>query len=118
MELYKEESIDTVFEARWQNVLKMFESFFGEKPEISNILFIIGLQESGLTKKKFTKDQKIDIMHIAVCSLLQQYGYYQFAGRDSEGWPHFEATDKLPYLNALQQSKLIREAIVDYFEKL
>jgi len=111
------EKIDKDFEARWKNVLKLIEEKFGEKPDITIILFLIGVQELGKIKKKFSKDQKVEIMHIAVCTLLMQYGFYNFVGRDEEGWPHFEATEKLPFLAPLQQSKLIREAIVDYFDK-
>ena len=54
-------------------------------------------------------------MHIAVCALLSQWGYYKFTGHDDAGWPHWKETSKLPSLNAKQQDKLIREAIVEYF---
>jgi hypothetical protein len=111
------EKIDKNFELRWNNVLKLIEERFGEKPDITVVLFLIGVQELGKIKKKFSKDQKIEIMHVAVCTLLMQYGFYKFIGRDEEGCPHFEATEKLPFLAPLQQSKFIREAIVDYFEK-
>ena len=54
-------------------------------------------------------------MHIAVCALLSQWGYYEFTGHDEGGWPHWKETSKLPSLSAKQQDKLIREAIVEYF---
>jgi hypothetical protein len=103
------------FEEKWNEVLVQAEQTFGEKPDIPALLFLIGVQELGKFGKKLTKDQKVDVMHVAICTLLSQYGFYEFEGRDAEGWPHFRETDKLPQLNALQQSKFIREAIVDYF---
>tara|TARA_B100001057_G_scaffold455981_1_gene502950 strand:- start:3080 stop:3187 length:108 start_codon:yes stop_codon:yes gene_type:complete len=32
--------------------------------------------------------------------LLSQWGIYEFAGYDEEGWPKWKATDKLPSKNA------------------
>lgn len=104
------------FELKWNKTLDLLTERFGEKPDLSVILFLIGVQELGKLKKKFTKDQKVEIMHIAICTLLEQYGFYKYIGNDEDGWPHFEATDKLPFLTPLQQSKFVREAIVDYFE--
>ena len=69
----------------------------------------------GVGLSKTQKDQKVDVMHIAVCALLSQWGYYEFTGYDEGGWPHWKETNKLPSLNAKQQDKLIREAIVEYF---
>ena len=41
------------------------------------ILFLIGIQEVGDFRTKFTKEQKQDLMHVAVCSLLSPSGYYE-----------------------------------------
>ena len=76
---------------------------------------MIGLQELGMGYQKLKKDQKVEVMHIAVCALLSQWGYYEFTGHDEGGWPHWKETSKLPSINAKQQDKLIREAIVEYF---
>ena len=54
-------------------------------------------------------------MHVAICTLLTQYGYYELEGLDADGWPHWKATDKLPFLKPLQQNHLMRQAIVEYF---
>ena len=45
---------------------------FGKKPDLEAILFLIGMQEYGQLKDKFTKEQKQDLMHVAVCLLLSQ----------------------------------------------
>ena len=65
--------------------------------------------------QKLKKDQKVEVMHVAVCALLSQWGYYEFTGHDEDGWPHWKETSKIPSLNAKQQDGLIREAIVEYF---
>ena len=79
------------------------------------IIYIIGLQELGRFKRKFKKDHKLDLMHIAICRLLQPYGFYEFDYVDEEGWPHYKIVEKLPHLKAGEQSVLMKEAIVHYF---
>jgi hypothetical protein len=54
-------------------------------------------------------------MHIAICTLLEPFGYYEFEGNDKEGWPHWKVNEKLPPLKPAQQQELITQAIVDYF---
>ncbi len=107
--------MDYVFEKTWQDTMKMIEERFGEKLDYSAIIFLIGLQELGKDYQTYKKDQKLEIMHIGVCSLLAPYGYYTFEGRDEEGWPHFSRTESLPSLNPNEQELLMKRAIVDYF---
>jgi hypothetical protein len=108
--------MDTVFESKWKQTLENLTPFFGEKPDMESLLFMIGVQELGGKFRKFKKDEKLDVMHIAICTLLEPFGYYTFAGNDPEGWPHFESTEKLPFLKPLEQNRLMRQAIIEYFE--
>ena len=80
--------MDYLFEKKWQETLEVASKNFGEKLDYSAILLLIGLQELGIFDLKFKKDQKLELMHIAVCTLLEPYGYYEFEGRDVDGWPH------------------------------
>ncbi len=101
---------------RWAELVKKLNHRFDQDFELEGILFMIGLQELNQFGKKLNKDQKMDVMHVAVCTLLSQYGYYKFMGRDEDGWPHFEATDLLPHLKPVQQHTLMKEAILEYLE--
>ena len=108
--------MDTVeLEANWNTLLQKLTPQFGEL-DVQAILFLIGVQELGKGHQKFRKDEKLDVMHIAICTLLTPYGYYEYEGRDKEGWPHWKTNDKLPALKPLQQAQLIKEAIVEYFK--
>jgi len=49
--------------------------------------------------------------------LLKPYGYYRELGRDADGWPHFERVKDLPPLNEKEQERLMKEALLDYFER-
>jgi hypothetical protein len=101
-------------EEKWNVLLAGFMDKFGDI-DLQGMLFLIGVQELGMGYRKFTKDQKLDVIHIAVCTLLEPYGYYSFEGKDADGWPHWKVNEKLPPLKAAQQTQLMKEAIIDYF---
>lgn len=100
----------------WNNLIKALSDRFagGEEIDIDAVLFLIGVQEVGLGFKKYKKHEKLDLMHVAICKLLENYGYYAFLGIDEQGWPHYEATETLPFLKAGEQSILMKEAAVNY----
>ena len=101
----------------WERLqIKLKERFDGEM-DYDSILFMIGLQELSKPFKKYKKDEKLEVIHIAICSLLEPYGFYEFLGRDEEGWPHWKLVQNLPHLDAKQQNKLIIDSIIDYFKK-
>lgn len=101
----------------WQILQTNLKERFGNELDYDAILLLIGLQELGKPFKRYKKDQKIEIMHIAVCTLLEPYGFYEFQGKDEEGWPHWKLNESLPHLDSKQQNKLITEAIIDYFKR-
>ena len=101
----------------WELLQEKLKERFGGEMEFDAILFVIGLNELGTSYKKYKKDQKVDIMHIAICTLLEPYGFYNFKGRDEDGWPHWELKEELPALDAKQQNKLMIDAMIDYFKK-
>jgi hypothetical protein len=84
---------------------------------MEGIFFLIGVNEYGASPKrsKFTKEQKQDLMHIAVCTLLSQHGFYTYIGRDEEGWPHFEKAEEVPAISMQEQEQLLKESIITYF---
>ena len=104
-------------EKKWRDTVKEASKHFGEILDLQTLIFLIGLQELNLGYQKLKKDQKIEVMHIAICTLLEPSGYYEFIGKDDDGWPHFENIKKLPPIDQHEQEDLIKEAIIDYFER-
>lgn len=102
---------------RWWNLEAKLVERFGKKPDMEAILFLIGINETGFTPSKITKEQKQDLMHVATCSLLTPSGYYIFEGRDEEGWPHYKQVKELPNLALLEQENFLRDHILLYFEQ-
>ncbi len=105
------------FEQRWLDTQEMLRGRFGKVPDMEGMLFLIGLNELGAPPdEKFTKEQKQDLMHIAVCTLLSQVGYYEYAGRDADGWPHFDALKSPPGGGVKEQEQMLKECVIRYFE--
>lgn len=103
---------------KWELIVDRLSRDFGngEEMDLDGIIFLIGVQELGQGSRKFKKDEKLSLMHIAICRLLEPYGYYKFKGTDQDGWPHYENTESIPFLKAGEQSRLMKEAIVRYFD--
>jgi hypothetical protein len=102
---------------RWWTLEAKLADRFGKKPDLETILFLIGIQEFGEIRGKFTKEQKQDLMHIAVCSLLSRSGYYEFEGADNDGWPHFKQLKAMPDMNMVEQENFLKDHILLYFDE-
>ena len=108
--------LDLQFEKRWRDLQKKLEKRFEGPVDLNGIIFLIGVQELGQHAREFKKDEKLALMHIAICVLLRPFGYYKELGRDADGWPHFERLKDLPALDAAGQERLMKEAVLEYFE--
>lgn len=103
-------------QARWWKLESVLTERFGKKPDLEAVLFLIGIQETGRVARKFTKEQKQDLMHVAVCSLLATSGYYEVERYDEEGWPHFRQIRELPVMNPIEQENFLKDHALLYFE--
>ena len=110
-------SRDEQLKERWELVVEKLSNQFadGDNLDLDAIIYLIGVQELGQLDRPFKKDQKLDLMHIAICKVLMPYGYYELDFVDNEGWPHYKTLEVLPHLKAGEQSVLMKEAIVNYF---
>jgi len=108
---------DEQLKERWDLLVEKLSVQFadGEILELDAIIYLIGVQELGQLHRNFKKDEKINLMHIAICKLLTPYGFYKFDFVDDQGWPHYTVVEELPPLKAGEQSVLMKEAIVNYF---
>ena len=102
---------------RWWGLEAKLVERFGKKPDMEAILFLIGIQEFGDIKEKFTKEQKQDLMHVAVCCLLSASGYYELENIDEDGWPHFKQLRAMPDMNTVEQENFLKDHILLYFEQ-
>lgn len=109
---------DLDLERSWQKLLSALEKVIGKRPkDLNAVLFLMGVQELGQGKRNFSKEEKQDLMHIAICKALSLSGFYVLEGLDEQGWPHWKLVKKLPHFDLLEQEKLLKMCVMDYFEQ-
>jgi len=86
-------------------------------PDLNAVLILVGVQELGQGHRQFSKEEKQDLMHIAICRVLSYSGFYELEGVDGQGWPHWKLVEKLPFLDLLSQETFLKSHIIEYFEK-
>ena len=108
---------DLDIERKWNALLKELELKIGKRPrDLNATLFLIGVQELGKGARNFSKEEKQDLMHIAICKVLSYAGFYRLDGLDENGWPHWKLTRELPHFDLLEQEKLLKMHIIEYFQ--
>jgi len=109
---------DLELDRKWHKLLTVIEEKIGKQPkDLNGVLFLIGVQELGRGAKTFSKEEKQDLMHIAICKVLSLVGYYKLDGTDKDGWPHWTLIKKLPHFDLMEQEKLLKMHVIEYFEK-
>lgn len=104
-------------QVRWLKLRIKLKEKFGIKPDMNGVLLLIGIQELGQGPQEFSKEQKQDLMHIAVCTILMPSGYYKFDGMDEEGWPHFSQVKALPEHHTFEQENNLKDHALMYFKE-
>lgn len=103
-------------QVRWWKLEETLMQRFGKKPDVESILFLIGIQELGDLATKYTKEQKQDLMHLAICTVLMPSGYYTMSHVDEDGWPHFNQLKPMPDLQPIEQEHFLKDHILLYFQ--
>jgi hypothetical protein len=109
--------MDFEFEKKWRDLLTEVSKNMDEPLDMQSLIFMIGVQELNQGFVKLSKDQKLDVMHIAICTLMEPYGFYEYTGHDDDGWPHFKLVKELPVLKPDEQETFMKKAILEYFDK-
>ena len=73
-------SRDLILKERWELLVEKLSAKFadGDLLELDAIIYLIGVQELGQFHRSFKKDEKINMMHISICRLLEPFCYYEF----------------------------------------
>ena len=109
---------DLSLQKEWVELLYKIKHVTGKRPtDLNAVLFLIGVQELGSGSRSFSKEEKQDLMHIAICKVLSLAGYYKLEGIDEDGWPHWVLIKKLPSFDLIEQEKLLKIQIIQYFKE-
>ena len=112
------QDIKNTIDEEWNQLMDKLEETIGRRPaDLNGVLFLIGVQELGQGTRTFTKEQKQDLMHIAVCKVFSLSGFYELEGKDADGWPHWKTVGNLPYLGLKDQEKALKAQVIEYFEQ-
>ena len=102
----------------WQKLLDQLEETVGKRPkDLNGVLYLIGIQELGKGPQNFSKEEKQDLIHIAICKVLSLEGFYSLEGLDKDGWPHWHMEKKMPKLSLADQEKFLKMQVMEYFQK-
>src|SRR5688500_15379375 len=108
--------LDELSKMKWYKVVFALKGQFGKKPDMNALLFLIGMQEVGQARE-FSKEEKMDLMHVATCKLLSFDGYYAFDRTDEDGWPHYTLVKSPPFGDLAIQENTLKRLVVRYFEE-
>lgn len=108
--------MDHHIEIKFRKLTNALAEKFGGGLEVESILVLIGIQELGQGHRKFSKDEKVNLMHVAICTILEPWGVYEFERTDEDGWPHYKKLRDIPPITHRDQEHLLKEAIINYFE--
>jgi len=101
----------------WTLLIQYLERLLGKKPDMNALLFLVGVNVLGQGPREFTKEEKQDLMHIALCELLSFVEYFEYSGRDPQGWPHYKTLRKPAVGGLSEQESLLRACAVQYFRE-
>ena len=101
---------------KWGEVLEKLEKQFDSELSLKGVLYLIGVQELNLGVKSFERHEKLNVLHVAVCKILDPFGYYKFESVDKDGWPHYKELKALKNLSEYDQERLMKKAIIKYLD--
>lgn len=110
---------DLQFEFEWGRIRHFLKEKFNREsvPDLNAVLFLIGIQTLGRWKNNFTKEEKQDLMHIAICEITAEDGHYAFKGRDHDGWPHYQDLKPITKKGVKEQEQYLIQKVISYFAR-
>ena len=88
-----------------------------DTPDLKSVLFLIGVQELGQGPRTFSKREKEELMHIAICRLMSYLGYFELSHQDQDGWPHWKSVKPVTARSSFEQEHLLKQLAIQYFEE-
>jgi hypothetical protein len=109
--------MDNNLESDWNKLLYKISEDFNVDADLNGTLLLIGIQERGKGfQEKYEKDEKMDHINLATCTLLMKWNYYQIDGYDENDWPVFKKNKMVPPFSKEKEELLLKSSIVEYFK--
>jgi len=102
---------------RWGELTNRLTGRFGRHMTIEAILFLIGVQSQGIGyQPDIGRERKKELIMEGTYRVFERLGFYERAGLDERGFHAWERCVPVPALPVEEQEKLLRVAIIEYFE--
>lgn len=89
----------------------------GQQPDFDAILLFVGIKEACLPPKKLSETEKINLMQMAVCTVLVPARYYELFWVEDSGWPHYTQLQRLPEMTASAKEVFLKPYILMWAQK-
>ena len=99
---------------KWARLIERLEIEFKQEITLKGVLYLIGVQELNLGIKKYKREEKVNVLHVAVCKILAPFGFYKFDKIDADGWPHYVELKAIKNLSEVDQELLMKQAVLKY----
>ncbi|RUT73162.1 hypothetical protein [Ancylomarina longa] len=110
--------MDNNLEKEWNQLLYKISEDFDVDADLNGTLLLIGIQERGIGfQETYTKDDKMEHINLATCTLLLKWDYYKKTGYDENNWPIFEKNKLIPPFPKDKEELLLKSSIVEYFKE-
>ena len=104
----------TDLDKKWSRLLEKLENQFDQEMTLKGVLYLIGVQELNLGIKQYEREEKVNVLHVAICKILTPFGFYKFDRIDEDGWPHYIELKAIKNLSEIQQELLMKKAVLKY----
>lgn len=106
----------TNLEEKWDEVLLAMSKHFGITANYDFLLFMVGIQEKGCGFLNFSKQEKMDLINLAKCRMLEREGVLLEEGEE-EGWALFVPKLAFHGLSDLQKDEAIKRQMISYLNE-
>jgi hypothetical protein len=107
----------TYSEESWDTMVFEVSKRFSVTADFDFMLFIIGIQEYGQGMRDYSRQEKMDLINLAKCTLLSQTGHLERVDCDEAGWPQFKEIKNIAALTSNYQNALLKRAAFDYLNR-
>ena len=104
--------------SNWTELCDYLGKQFNIDIDLNGVLFLVGIRERGLTFQRFSKEEKMSLIHLGSCTLYQEMGLIEKNGIDVDGWPVFTQKALAPVIPEERKHKVLQDCALRYFQKI
>jgi len=108
---------DDELQQSWLTLETVLAQQLGKIPVMDDILIHIGIREAGLPPRQFTEIEKINLIQMAISTVLVLAGYYELFWVEDSGWPHYKQLQRVPEMSLPERNKFLQPFVMMYAKK-